>query len=227
MAPKFVEGVGPVLSRPKFLVARGAGGWYWGSGKGKLRDRICSWCRRSCCRLYDPDQDALAPCPCLDDGAFSLSSTSTSGSEPEHSTMPESLLWSEIPILRSSQKAWLWSADAFRCAVRAVVCKVLIPFSMHWKECQMSSITACKTRTYLGFNDVPALTEAGSKNLPHLFSAGKILASEELELLVVPIVNMTAFNQPLVAFPASVGSLVWEVLARNRLPVESRCTSTE
>jgi hypothetical protein len=103
-----------------------------------------------------------------------------------------------------------------------------MPFSMHWIECQLSGSTNVrKSRTDLCFNDVPPLTKTGSKNLPHLFPAGKILASEELELLVVPIVDMTALDQPLVAFATSVGSLVGEVPARNGLPVESRCTSTE
>ena len=103
-----------------------------------------------------------------------------------------------------------------------------MPFSMHWKDCQSSSsITASKSWTDLCFNDVPALTKTGGKHLPHLFSAGKIFAGEKLELLVVPIVDMTTFNQSLMAFATSVGSLIWEVPTRDRLPVESRCTSTE
>jgi hypothetical protein len=63
---------------------------------------------------------------------------SRSGSEPEQSTMPESLLWSEIPRSRSSgaQKDWeweldWWSAEALRWAVRAVLWRALRPFSMH------------------------------------------------------------------------------------------------
>jgi hypothetical protein len=97
---------------------------------------------------------------------------------------------------------------------------------MHWKECQSSPIIAFKDPTNLCFNDVPALTKTGSKNLPHLFPAGKILASEKLELLVVPIIDMATFDQSLVTFATSIGSLVGEVPARNWLPVESRCTGT-
>lgn len=60
--------------------------------------------------------------------------TSVSVSEPR--PIPESLLWSEIP---RSSKDWL-SAAALRCTVRAAVCKVFNPFSMHWCWGQMMRI---------------------------------------------------------------------------------------
>ena len=49
--------------------------------------------------------------------------------------------------------------------------------------------------TYFCFNDIPAFAETSCKDLPHFFSAGKVLLSEQFELLVVPVVDVSALNQ--------------------------------
>lgn len=78
--------------------------------------------------------------------------------------------------------------------------------------------------TYFCFNDVPSFTETGCEYLPHFFPAGKILLSEQFELLVVPVVDVSTLDQSLMSFTAGVCRLVREVSTGDWLPVEARCT---
>lgn len=80
--------------------------------------------------------------------------------------------------------------------------------------------------TYFCFNHVPSFTETGCEYLPHFFPAGKVLLSEQFELLVVPVVDVSALNQSLMAFAAGICRLVGKVPTGDWLPVEARCTGT-
>lgn len=95
---------------------------------------------------------------------------------------------------------------------------------MHWVPvCELCTVCSPLDAiwTHLRFDHVPALTESGGEDLPHLLSASKIFLSEMFEFLVVPVVDVATLNQAFMPFPASICSLVGEVSAGNRLPVQA------
>lgn len=110
-------------------------------------------------------------------------------------------------------------------------CGRLEGFQAFLHALRLSSVRVlnCLTRenTYLGLNDLPPLTQPVGQNLPHLLPAGKIFLRKKLELLMIPVFDMTTLDEPLMSLAARVRGLVREVSSSYGLPIQTRCSGSE